>query len=114
MRCRALLGRPQRRARFLQFLVTTPRKPNSAVRKVGRVSIRLGRMYRAKLIGQGFIPHKYASVLLRGGGFRDTPGSYLTIVRGAYECLAFFSRPRRKSLFGGEKVGRTYVRRSLR
>lgn len=60
----------------------------------------------AKLIGEGYLPQKFAVVLVRGGGFKDTPQVNYTMLRGVLECLPVFYKKRRRSLFGVEDAER--------
>jgi small subunit ribosomal protein S12 len=78
----SLLHNPQIRARYIRTIPRTPKKPNSALRKTGKVILRTGKIIYAKTIGSGNLPIKFAVVLIRGGGFRDTPASNYTIIRG--------------------------------
>jgi small subunit ribosomal protein S12 len=79
----ALEQRPQRRGRFLRAVVVTPRKPNSARRKIGKIILPNRKRLMAKIPGSGYSPRKYATVLIRGHGHKDTPGVGYSIVRGA-------------------------------
>ncbi len=99
----ALQRSPQRRGRVQRILIITPRKPNSAKRKALKLLLSTGRHAIVKVAGQGYIPHKYAIVLVRGKGFKDTPNAKYTAVRGALECLPLFNRNSRRSTFGVKK-----------
>jgi small subunit ribosomal protein S12 len=91
---------PQRRGRYIRSFITTPRKPNSAQRKVGKVRLTNGRIIGGKIMGRGYVPHKFAVVLVRGGGHRDTPGIRYSLIRGALECLPVMTKTRRRSIYG--------------
>jgi small subunit ribosomal protein S12 len=99
----ALQKCPQVRGRLFRFFTTTPRKPNSARRKVGKICLTNGKNIIARLPGSGSLPGKHAVILVKGHGFRDTPGVGYTMIRGALECLALFDKKRRRSLYGAKK-----------
>ncbi len=96
----ALQQAPQRRGRVQRVIMITPRKPNSAKRKATKLLLSTGRFAIAKLAGSGYLPHKFAVVLIRGKGFKDTPNAKYTAIRGALECLPLFNRNSRRSTFG--------------
>ena len=96
----ALKGCPQVRGKFLKQLIITPRKPNSAKRKVGKVLLSNRKRITVKIPGKGWRPAKYATVLVRGKGHKDTPGVKYSLVRGALECPPLFKKVRRRSIYG--------------
>ncbi len=100
----ALQGNPQKRGRFVKLVIITPRKPNSAKRKVGKIRLSNGKRVSVKMPGKGNYPHKFAVVLVRGGGHRDTPGVGYSAIRGAMECMPLFEKRRKRSLYGNSKV----------
>jgi small subunit ribosomal protein S12 len=100
----ALKHCPQVRGKFLRYFITTPRKPNSAKRKVGRVLLTNGKRVTVKIPGQGFKPAKYANVLVRGKGHKDTPGVKYSVVRGALECPPLLKKTRRRSIYGSRHI----------
>lgn len=110
----ALKSNPQVRGRFLRMIITTPRKPNSALRKVGRVVLVNKKKIFAKIPGSGSIPQKFATVLVRGKGYKDTPSVKYSLVRGAYECLPLFQKRRKRSIYGAPMIDKIYTRRILR
>jgi small subunit ribosomal protein S12 len=99
----ALQQAPQRRGRVQRVLTITPRKPNSAKRKAVKLLLSTKRFAIAKIAGSGYLPHKFAIVLIRGKGFKDTPNAKYTAIRGALECLPLFNRNSRRSIFGVKK-----------
>lgn len=99
----ALKGCPQVRGRLLRLFTTTPRKPNSARRRVGKIRLTNGKHIIAKLPGRGNLPGKHAVVLVRGHGYKDTPGVGYSMIRGALECLSLFDKRRRRSIYGAKK-----------
>jgi small subunit ribosomal protein S12 len=100
---RLLMGAPQKRGRVLRFFTTTPRKPNSARRKVAKIILSNNKTLLAKLVGEGSAPNKYAVVLVRGRGAKDTPRVNYSMIRGALECLPLFQKNRKRSIFGVSK-----------
>ena len=82
----ALLGCPQRRGVCLQVKTMTPKKPNSALRKVARVRLSNGIEVTAYIGGEGHNLQEHSIVLVRGGRVRDLPGVRYHIVRGVLDC----------------------------
>ena len=68
----------------------------------------------AKIPGSGAIPQKFATVLVRGKGYKDTPSVKYSLIRGAYECLPLFNKKRKRSLYGTPHNTKIYVKKSLR
>jgi small subunit ribosomal protein S12 len=99
----ALRQCPQRRGRIFRLIVKSPRKPNSARRKAAKIKLTTGRFIIAKISGSGYTPTKYAIVLIRGKGFKDTPNAKYTIIRGALECIPLFNRNSKRSRYGVKK-----------
>ena len=110
----ALKKNPQLRGRFIKMLITTPRKPNSALRKIGRIFLSNKKKIFSKIPGSGVIPQKYSIVLVRGKGHKDTPSVKYSLIRGVYECLPIFQKTRRRSLYGVPNNNKLYIRRVLR
>lgn len=96
----ALSGKPQRKGKFIKMVIETPRKPNSALRKVGKIFFFSGKKVAAKIPGSGSIPQKFATVLVQGKGYKDTPGVKYKLIRGAFDCLPLFSKTKRRSIYG--------------
>jgi len=105
---------PQRRGYIRVIQVTTPRKPNSAVRHCCSVRLTTKRKVRAKMPGESMRPQKHNVVLIRGRGLRDTPGVGYCVIRGVYDCLALFNKTRRRSIYGVDNTNKIYVRRIFR
>ncbi len=99
----ALLGNPQKRGRYMRSLIVTPRKPNSAQRKVGKIRLSNGKIVLTKVPGIGSLPHKFAVVLVRGKGHRDTPGARYSLIRGSRECMPIYTKRWRRSIYGTKK-----------
>ena len=101
---RALRGCPQRRGVCLQVTTRTPKKPNSALRKVARVRLTNGQEVTAYIGGEGHNLQEHSVVLVRGGRVRDLPGVRYHIVRGTLDCLGVNGRKQGRSKYGA-KVG---------
>jgi small subunit ribosomal protein S12 len=98
--CPALKKNPQVRGRFNRLLIITPRKPNSALRKVGRVTLVNKKKVFTKIAGSGLQPQKFATVLIKGKGYKDTPSVKYSVVRGKYECLPLLEKNKKRSKYG--------------
>ena len=109
-----LLKNPFQRARYLKTTIITPRKPNSALRKCGQVIMRKKKKVFVKIAGSGLLPQKFAIVLVRGVGYRDTPGVKYSLVRGVYDCISLYMKQRKRSLYGSKQKSKLYIRKNLR
>lgn len=97
---RALTGCPQKRGVCLQVKTMTPKKPNSALRKVARVRLTSGYEVSAYIGGEGHNLQEHSVVLVRGGRVKDLPGVRYHIVRGALDSLGVAKRNRGRSKYG--------------
>lgn len=109
--CTSLKGNPQVKGRYLKMLIITPRKPNSALRKVGRVQLVNGKKVFAKIAGSGLLPQKFANVLVIGHGYKDTPSVKYQILRGKYDCLTFLDKLKKRSRYAVENPFIIYKKR---
>ena len=100
---RALAQCPQRRGVCLQVTTRTPKKPNSALRKIARVRLTNGQEITAYIGGEGHNLQEHSVVLVRGGRVRDLPGVRYHVVRGALDCLGVESRHRSRSKYGAKR-----------
>jgi len=82
---KALVNAPQRKGVCIKVTTTSPKKPNSAVRKICRVRFNNGHVITASIPGQGHNLQKHSVVLVRGGRVRDVPGVRYKVVRGQYD-----------------------------
>ena len=98
-----LLGCPQRRGVCLRVSTRTPKKPNSALRKVARVRLSNGREVWAYVPGEGHNLQEHSVVLVRGGRVRDLPGVRYHIVRGTLDFLGVETRSKSRSLYGTKR-----------
>ena len=94
---------PQRRGVCLQVKTVTPKKPNSALRKVARVRLSNGQEVTAYIGGEGHNLQEHSIVLVRGGRVRDLPGVRYHIVRGSLDCAGVDGRRRGRSKYGVKK-----------
>lgn len=99
----ALKGAPQARGVCLQVKTMTPRKPNSALRKVARVKLSTGVEVTAYIPGEGHNLQEHSVVLVCGGGAKDLPGVKYHIVRGALDTAGVENRRQGRSLYGAKK-----------
>lgn len=109
-----LKNNPQVKGRLLKIVITTPRKPNSALRKIGKILLVNKKQIFAKILGSGSIPQKFATVLIRGKGHRDTPSVRYSIIRGVYDCLPLYDKKRKRSLYGTPNPYKIYLKKILR
>lgn len=100
---RALDKCPQRRGVCLQVKAMTPKKPNSALRKVARVRLTNGQEVSAYIPGEGHNLQEHSMVLVRGGRVKDLPGVRYHIVRGTLDSLGVDDRKRGRSKYGAKK-----------
>ncbi len=102
-RVRALAQCPQRRGVCLQVTTRTPKKPNSALRKIARVRLTNGQEVTAYIGGEGHNLQEHSVVLIRGGRVRDLPGVRYHIVRGTLDTLGVDKRRRGRSKYGAKR-----------
>src|SRR5438045_7158977 len=88
---------PQRRGVCLVVKTTTPKKPNSALRKIARVRLSNGREITAYIPGEGHNLQEHSIVLVRGGRVRDLPGVRYHIIRGVFDCGGVEARKQSRS-----------------
>jgi len=94
---------PQRRGVCLQVKTVTPKKPNSALRKVARVRLSNGKEVTAYIGGEGHNLQEHSIVLVRGGRVRDLPGVRYHVVRGSLDTLGVDARKQGRSKYGVKK-----------
>lgn len=95
---------PQRRGVCLQVKTKTPKKPNSALRKVAWVRLSNGQEIIAYIPGEGHNLQEHSIVLVRGGRVKDLPGVRYHITRGALDCAAVKDRKQSRSKYGAKKA----------
>ena len=91
---------PQRKGVCLQVKTTTPKKPNSALRKVARVRLTNGKEVTVYIGGEGHNLQEHSIVMVRGGRVRDLPGVRYHVVRGVYDCSGVDTRRQARSKYG--------------
>jgi small subunit ribosomal protein S12 len=99
----ALKGAPQKRGVCTRVYTTTPKKPNSALRKVARVRLVNGMEVTAYIPGVGHNLQEHSIVLLRGGRVKDLPGVRYKVVRAALDCAGVSDRAQARSHYGVKK-----------
>jgi len=113
-RCKtpALEGCPQKRGVCLRVYTQTPKKPNSALRKVCRVRLTNGHEVTAYIRGEGHNLQEHSVVLVHGGRVRDLPGVRYRVARGSHDAAGVKERKKARSVYGskidkkGEKKGK--------
>ena len=99
----ALRGAPQKRGVCTRVYTTTPKKPNSALRKVARVRISGGIEVTAYIPGEGHNLQEHSVVLVRGGRVKDLPGVRYKVVRGTLDAAGVSDRKKARSQYGVKK-----------
>jgi len=99
----ALKGSPQKRGVCVRVYTTTPRKPNSALRKVARVRLTSGEEVSAYIPGEGHNLQEHSMVLIRGGAVKDIPGFRYHIIRGVLDTIGVEDRKVSRSKYGTKK-----------
>ena len=100
----ALKGAPQARGVCTRVFTMTPRKPNSALRKVARVKLSTGAVITAYIPGEGHNLQEHSVVLVRGGKVKDLPGVKYHVVRGALDTAGVENRKQSRSLYGAKRA----------
>ena len=96
-------GCPERRGVCVQVKTVTPKKPNSALRKVARVRLTNGMEVTAYIPGEGHTLQEHSVVLIRGGRVKDLPGVRYHIIRGTLDAVGVAGRKRGRSKYGSKK-----------
>ncbi|HET8678539.1 MAG TPA: 30S ribosomal protein S12 [bacterium] len=99
----ALRANPQKRGVCIQVKTTTPKKPNSALRKIARVRLTNGMEVTAYIPGIGHNLQEHSVVLIRGGRVRDLPGIRYHIIRGTLDAGGVVNRMRGRSKYGAKR-----------
>jgi small subunit ribosomal protein S12 len=100
---------PQKRGVCTRVYTTTPKKPNSALRKVARVRLTNGIEVTAYIPGEGHNLQEHSIVLIRGGRVKDLPGVRYHIIRGAIDTAGVANRKKARSKYGAKKAKETSV-----
>jgi small subunit ribosomal protein S12 len=99
----ALARSPQKRGVCVRVYTTTPKKPNSALRKVARVRLTNGIEVTSYIGGEGHNLQEHSVVLVRGGRVKDLPGVRYHIVRGSLDCAGVAKRRQARSKYGNKR-----------
>ena len=102
----ALAGNPFRRGVCVQVMTRTPKKPNSAIRKVAKVRLTNGNEVISYIPDEGHNLQEHSIVLVRGGRVRDLPGVRYHIIRGVLDCQGVTDRKQARSKYGAKKEGK--------
>ena len=94
---------PQKRGTCIRVFTTTPKKPNSAIRKVARIKLSNGLRVTAYIPGETHTLQEHSLVLIRGGRTKDLPGMRYKIVRGKYDLRGLQTRKNARSKYGAKK-----------
>ena len=100
---KALDACPQRRGVCVRVYTTTPKKPNSAMRKVARVRLTNGKEVNAYIPGEGHNLQEHSIVMVRGGRVKDLPGVRYHVIRGALDTSGVEGRTQRRSKYGTKR-----------
>lgn len=100
-------GSPQKRGVCIQVKTTTPKKPNSALRKVARVRLTNGMEVTAYIPGEGHELQEHSVVLIHGGRVKDLPGVRYHIIRGALDATGVANRQQSRSKYGAKRARAT-------
>jgi small subunit ribosomal protein S12 len=104
VRTKGLSGGPQSRGVCTRVYTTTPRKPNSALRKVAKVRLTSGNEIIAYIPGEGHNLQEHSVVLVRGGGPNDLPGVRYSVIRGVLDTQSVKGRKQSRSRYGTKKA----------
>lgn len=99
----ALKGNPQKRAVCVKVFTRTPKKPNSALRKVAKVKTTKNLKFEAYIPGEGHNLQQYSAVLVRGGRAKDLPGVKYHLIRGKYDLRGIPTRKNARSQYGTKR-----------
>ncbi len=99
----ALKQAPQKKGVCLRIFIQTPRKPNSALRKVARIKLSNLKLITAFIPGEGHTLQQHSNVLVRGGRVKDLPGMKYKLIRGKYDLMGLNIRRKRRSKYGSPK-----------
>jgi small subunit ribosomal protein S12 len=102
-RTRALEACPQKKGVCMKMVIVTPKKPNSALRKVAKIRLSNKKVIMAYIPGEGHNLQQYSTVLMRGGRVKDLPGIKYHLIRGKYDFSGLENRKTARSKYGVKK-----------
>jgi small subunit ribosomal protein S12 len=100
----ALLNCPQKKGVCLKIFLRTPKKPNSALRKLARIRLSNNKRINVYIPGEGHNLQEYSTVLMRGGRVKDLPGIKYHLIRGKYDLSGLKNRKTSRSKYGTKKL----------
>lgn len=100
----ALQKNPQKKGVCIKIFTRSPKKPNSAIRKVAKIKVSTGKKVEAYIPGEGHNLKSYSVVLMRGGRVPDLPGVKYHLIRGKYDFQGIKKRKSSRSLYGTKKL----------
>jgi len=100
---KALVTCPQKKGICLKVTTTTPKKPNSAIRKIAKVKLTSGQTIIVYIPGEGHNLQQHSTVLIKGGIVKDLPGVRYRMIRGKYDLQGVKNRKRSRSKYGVKK-----------
>ena len=100
----ALTDSPQKKGICIKIFLRTPKKPNSALRKLAKLRLSNGKKIDAYIPGEGHNLQEYSTVLVRGGRVKDLPGIKYKIIRGKLDLLGIKNRKNSRSKYGTKKL----------
>ena len=100
----ALLSSPQKKGVCLKIFLRTPKKPNSALRKLARIRLSNDKRVNVYIPGEGHTLQEYSTVLMRGGRVKDLPGVKYHLVRGKFDLTGLKTRKTSRSKYGTKKL----------
>jgi len=100
----ALDSNPQKKGVCTKIFLRTPKKPNSALRKLARLTLTNGKKVTAYIPGEGHKLQEYSTVLIRGGRVKDLPGIKYRLIRGKLDFLGLKNRKTARSKYGTKKI----------
>lgn len=102
----ALQASPQKKGICIKIFLRTPKKPNSALRKLARLKLTNGKKITAYIPGEGHKLQEYSTVLIRGGRVKDLPGIKYHLVRGKLDFIGLKNRKTSRSKYGTKKLSK--------
>ena len=106
----ALLKNPQKKGVCIKIFNRTPKKPNSALRKVAKIKLSSGKKVESYIPGEGHNLQEYSVVLMRGGRVPDLPGCKYHLIRGKYDFQGVKNRKQARSKYGTKKPANTELK----
>ena len=100
----ALNKNPQKKGVGVKIFIRTPKKPNSALRKVAKIKLSCGKKLESYIPGEGHNLQEYSIVLMRGGRVKDLPGVKYHLIRGKYDFHCVKARKNARSRYGTKRV----------